>query len=181
MDGARMDEEKPRSLNAKIYVLFVLFFFSLAVYYVHSTAVSEIDILPQGAVLIAVFVAAFILESRYAPLLGVLPNLLLLYMLTESQWSSMPDYLRFYVIAGFFLGILSFILYYGKVNKADKLSVYGNASPMYKVSFVFYSLKTILPFYFSYFMLRSFTHPFFMYSFLVVSIITWFFYLEAGV
>lgn len=176
-----MDEEKPLSRNKKTYVFFVLFFFCLAVYYVHSTAAIEMDFFPQGAVLIVVFVAAFILESRYAPLLGVLPNLLLLYMITESQWRNMPDYLRFYVVAGFVLGILSFILYYGKVNKADKLSIYGNASPLYKASFVFYSLKTIFPFYFSYFMLRSFTHPFFMYSFLVFSIITWFFYLEAGV
>lgn len=176
-----MDEEKPRSLNKTLYVLFVLALFSLAVYYVHSTPVSEIDFFPQGALLIVLFVAAFLLESRYNPLFGVLPNLLLLYMLTESDWSIMPYFLRLYVMAGFVLGMLSFAVYYGKVNKADKSSIYGHGDLLYKVTFVFYSLKTVFPFYFSYYMLKSFDHPFFMYSFLVISIITWFFYLEAGV
>ena len=176
-----MDEEKPRSLNKTAYVLSVLVFFSFAVYYVHSTVVSEIDLFPQGMLLIVLFVAAFILESRYNPWFGVLPNLLLLYMITESEWRNMPYFLQFYVIAGFVLGVLSFGLYYGKVNKADRSSIYGHSALLYKVTFVFYSLKTVFPFYFSYYMLKSFDHPFFMYSFLVTSIITWFFYLEAGV
>ena len=158
------DEKLPKTLDRRIYVPCVIFLFFLALFYVHSTTVAEIDIFTPGFLLIGMFFAAFVLESRYVVWFGVLPNILLLFIITESEWRNVPFFLKLYIIGGFFLGILSFISFYGKVMMPGKTTIYGNNHSLYKVTYILYSLKTVLPFYFSYFMLKSYAHPFFMYS-----------------
>jgi hypothetical protein len=175
------DEKLPKTLDRRIYLPCVLSLFFLALFYVRSTAVAEIDLFTPGLVLIGMFFAAFVLESRYVVWFGVLPNLLLLFIITESEWRNVPFFLKAYIIVGFFLGLLSFIGFYGRVLGPGKTTVYGNKHPLYKATYVLYSLKTILPFYFSYFMLKSYSHPFFMYSFLVLFIMIWFFFLIEGI
>jgi hypothetical protein len=175
------DERLPKTLDRRIHVPFVLLLFFFLLFYAHSTSASEIELLNTGIVLIAMFFAAFVLESRYVVWVGVLPNILLLYMITELEWRNVSMPFKIYVIGGFFLGVLSFIQFYGKVMGPSKTTIYGNKHPVYKATYVLYSLKTVFPFYFSYFMLKSFAHPFYIYSFLVVFIIIWFFYMIEGI
>ena len=175
------DEKLPKTFDRRIYLPCVIYLFFLALFYVRSTSVAEIDMFTPGLVLIAVFFAAFVLESRYVVWFGVLPNLLLLFIITESEWRNVPVFLKMYIIGGFFLGVISFILFYGKVLGPGKTTIYGNTQPLYKATYVLYSLKTVLPLYFSYFMLKSYAHPFFMYSFLITFIIVWFLFMIDGI
>ena len=175
------DEKLPKTPDRLFYVPFVLAVFFLLICYVHSTSASELDWMNMGLVLIAMFLAAYVLESRYVVWVGVLPSVLLLYMVTELEWRNVPMPFKAYVIGGFFLGVLSFIMFYGKVMGPAKTTIYGNRHPFYKATYVLYSLKTVFPFYFSYFMLKSFAHPFFAYSFLMLFIMIWFFYMIEGI
>lgn len=175
------DEKLPNTPDGRIYVPFILVLFLSAVLYVHSTTASEIEVLNLGLVLIVMFVAAYLLESRYVVWFGVLPNVLLLYMITEAEWRNVPLPFKLYVIGGFFLGVLSFVAFYGKVMGPSKTTIYGNQHPLYKATYILYSLKTVFPLYFSYYMLRSFAHPYFIYSFLILFIIVWFFFMIEGI
>jgi len=175
------DERLPKTPDRRIYVPLVLAIFFLLVLYVHSTYASELEILNMSIVLIVMAFCAFTLESRYAVWVGVLPSVLLLYMASEPEWRNVPLPFKLYVIGGFFLGVLSFILFYGKVMGPCKTTIYGNRHPLYKATYVLYSLKTVFPFYFSYFMLRSFSHPFFPYSFVLSFIIIWFLFMIEGI
>jgi hypothetical protein len=175
------DEKLPKSFDRRIYLPCVIFLFFLALFYVRSTSIAEIDLFSPGLILIIMFFAAFVLESRYVVWFGVLPNLLLLFMITESEWRNVPVLLQLYIIGGFFLGILAYIFFYGRVFGPGKTTIYGNNHPLYKATYILYSLKTIFPIYFSYFMLKSYAHPFFIYSFLIVFIITWFLFMIEGI
>jgi hypothetical protein len=176
------DEEKlPKTFDRRVYVPCILALFFLVLFYARSAAAAGIDQFTPGLVLILMFFAAFVLESRYVVWFGVLPNILLLFVITESEWRNVPGFLKLYVVGGFFLGILSFIGFYGKVMGPGKTTIYGNRHPLYKATYILYSLKTVLPFYFSYFMLKSYDHPFFMYSFLMIFIIIWFLFMIEGI
>jgi hypothetical protein len=176
-----VDEKLPKTYDRRIYLPAVLFLFFLLLLYVRSTPEAELDLLTPGVVLIVMFFAAFVLESRYVVWFGVLPNLLLLFIITESEWRNVPLLFKLYIIGGFFLGVISFILFYGKVMGPGKTTIYGNKHPLYKATYILYSLKTVLPFYFSYFMLGSYAHTLFIYSFLLIFIVIWFFFMIEGI
>lgn len=175
------DEKLPKTPDRKIHIPLVLALFFSALFFIHSTSTSEMGLLNYGIVLIVMFFAGFVLESRYVVWVGVLPNIVLLYMATELEWRNVPPLFKLYILGGFFIGVLSFIRFYGNVLGPSKTTIYGNQHPLYKASYVLYSLKTVFPFYFSYFMLNSFAHQFFVYAFLIVFIITWFLYMITGI
>jgi hypothetical protein len=128
-------------------------------------------LISSGLGLLIVFSCAFLLESKYIPYVGVLPSFFFLYFLMDGASGSFPWLLKAYIDVGLILGIAAYVVYYRRKDKG----------PFYDTVFYAYSLKTVFPLYISYFMLRSFTHQYFAYSFIVTLIFTWLIYMEAGI
>jgi hypothetical protein len=169
---AGMEETKGSKKNAAdwLYALFVPAVFLLLVNYVVSTPYIEITFLNPTVVMVLLFIAAFILESRYMPYVGLLPSALILYGILEYDWSTIPELLKIYAELGLVLCASSFIVYYKKNGKG----------PLYNAAFLLYSLKTVFPIYLSFFIFGSFMHPYFLYSFILFTIVSWAVCMEAG-
>jgi len=161
MDDDKGSESLPKTPDRRIYIPIVLAaFFSIA-FYIHSTPSPAIDASSLGIVLIVMALFAFVFESQYMAWVGVLPSALLLYAITETEWRNVPLLFKIYIIGGFFLAAFSLCPLLWKVAGPSKTTIFGNSHILYKTAYLLYSLKTVFSFYFSYFMLKSFTHPFF--------------------
>jgi hypothetical protein len=146
-----------------------LIFLSL-IYLLYSVGPTSRSSISGGIILVALFIAAFFVESKYLPFLGVLPNLFLLYALVGNSKEPVPLILEIYLFAGIVLGLLAYMLYHLRDIKGR----------IYEGTNVLYSLKTIFPIYLSYFLFGSFTHPFIFYSFVLFAVISWAFYIYIG-
>lgn len=164
-------DETEKSAPGRLYVPAVVVFTIVLIYFIRSAPVAQINFLGPGIALIIVFTSAFLFETSYTSYAGILPSIVLLYLLTKESGGSIPWLLKTYIDLGLILGIASFIVYH-------KTKVKG---VFYYVVFYAYSLKTVFPLFLGYFILGSFTHPYFIYSFIVMLLLTWVFYLEAGI
>lgn len=163
-------KESEKSILNRLHVFFAPILFFLLVQYIISTPSVEGSQLNPTLFLILLFFAAFVLESKYVPYVGILPTPPIIYMILEYDWLTIPALLRIYAQSALVVCTASFILFYKKDAKG----------PLYSIPYILYSLKTVFPIYLSYFIFGSFSHPYFMYSFIVFAILSWAVYLEIG-
>jgi hypothetical protein len=144
--------------------------FLFLIYLLHSIGQGALQSISGGIILVILFIAAFFIESRYVPSVGVLPNLVMLYLIVEKSAEPVPLAMNLYLFAGITLGITAYLL-------SNLKNIKGK---LYEGTVVLYSLKTILPLYLSYYLLGSFSHQFIIYSFVLFAVISWAFYLYVG-
>ena len=162
--------EPKRKISDWIYMLSVCALLLASVELVFSFPSLRLNYLVVAVLMTVIFVFGLLYECRSVTWVGVLPSIFLIFLLMRYEWAGIPFVLRDYAYLGLALGISSFILYYKKKK----------TSPLKKATFLLYSLKNVFPLYLSYYILGSITHPYYIYSSILLSVITWMFFLEAG-
>ena len=153
------------------HVLVVWILGMALIHQVMSTPYSEIGSVSKGIVLVFLFVAAFLLESRYLPYVGLMPSIVFLFLLGEPEWRTLPFLLKAYIEAGVIVVFLTYMICHTKNRYRIRLN---------QASFILYSLKTVFPIYISHYVFGSYSHPYFIYSFVFFFVMTWLFYLKDG-
>jgi len=162
--------EPKRKIFDWLYMLSVCALLLVSVKLVFSFPSLRLNYLIVAVLMTIIFVFGLLYEYKSVSWVGIIPSIFLIFLLMRYEWVSIPSVLRDYAYLGLVMGISSFILYYKKKK----------TSPLKKATFLLYSLKNVFPLYLSYYVLGSITHPYYIYSSILLSVITWMFFLEAG-